>query len=388
MIEVAVRHPLGAFTLDAAFTTEGRLIALFGRSGAGKTSLVNVVAGLVRPEYGRIVVDGQTLLDTERGIDVPTHRRRIGYVFQEARLFPHLTVRRNLLYGRWFAPRGERSLRLAEIVDLLGIATLLERRPAHLSGGEAQRVAIGRALLAAPRLLLMDEPLAALDIERKNEIIPYIERLRDQAGVPIIYVSHGVGEVARLATTIVVMDEGKVVACGPAGDIMGRAALMPMMGRLEAGALIEATVAGHDPGDGLSRLACRGGEIIVPLVDRPVGAALRLRVRARDVMLATERPHGISALNVLVGRVVEIVQEKSGPGVDVRLDLGPTAATPPTDTAGPSQSLLARITRRSATELHLAPGRRVFAILKTIALDRGSYGAGTGLGDVEEINGI
>ncbi len=378
MIDLAVRHRLGNFVLDASFASEGRLIALFGRSGTGKTSLVNVIAGLIRPDEGRIIVDGVTLLDTARGIAVPTHRRRVGYVFQEPRLFPHLTVRRNLLYGRWFAPRGERSARLDEIVDLLGVAPLLERRPAHLSGGEAQRVAIGRALLASPRLLLMDEPLAALDGERKAEILPYIERLRDRAGVPIVYVSHAVAEVARLATTIVVLADGKVAACGPVAEIMGRAALMPVLGRLEAGALIDATVASHDVADDLTRLASRGGDIIVPRLDLAVGDAVRLRVRARDVMLATERPRGISALNVLAGRIVEIIAEPSGPGVDVRLELG----------AGGGPALLARVTRRSTAALGLVPGREVFAILKTVAIDRGSFGAGIGLGDVEEIDGV
>jgi molybdate transport system ATP-binding protein len=383
MIEIAVRHRFGAFALDAAFATDGRLIALFGRSGTGKTSLVNVVAGLVRPTQGRIIVDGHVLLDTARGIAVPTHRRRIGYVFQESRLFPHLTVRQNLLYGRWFAPRTEHRDRFAEIVDLLGIGALLERRPAHLSGGEAQRVAIGRALLASPRLLLMDEPLAALDAERKAEILPYVERLRDEAGVPIIYVSHAVAEVARLATTIVVLAGGKIAACGPAAEVMARPDLMPVIGRLEAGALIAARVAGHDAAHRLTRLICRGGEILVPLVDRPVGAAMRLRVRARDVMLATERPHGISALNILEGSIAEVAADARGPGVNVRLDLAPTAGDP-----GPPQSLLARVTTRSAEELGLAPGRPVFAILKTVAIDRGSFGAGIGLGDLDEADGI
>src|SRR5256886_3586772 len=222
MLSVAVEHRLGDFRLHAAFDSAGGLTALFGRSGSGKTSLVNAIAGLIRPGRGRIVVDGAVLTDTTAGVSVPAHRRRIGYVFQEGRLFPHLTVRQNLLYGRWFAPAAERGGRLDDIVALLGIEALLGRRPALLSGGEKQRVAIGRALLANPRLLLMDEPLASLDEARKSEILPYIERLRDESGVPIVYVSHQVGEVARLATTMVVLTEGRVAAVGPAAAIMGR----------------------------------------------------------------------------------------------------------------------------------------------------------------------
>src|SRR5215470_10102307 len=211
MLEVDVQHRLGAFTLDAHFRSGPGLTALFGRSGAGKTSVVNAIAGLIQPHQGRIVIDGSVVLDTERGICTPTHRRRIGYVFQEDRLFPHLTVRHNLLFGRWFAPgRERRSTRFDDIVDLLGIAALLDRRPAKLSGGEKQRVAIGRALLSSPRLLLMDEPLVALDEARKAEILPYLERLRDETKVPIIYVSHSIAEVARLANRVVVMRDGKV----------------------------------------------------------------------------------------------------------------------------------------------------------------------------------
>ena len=243
MLEVDIEHRLGAFELDIHFRSGRGLTALFGRSGAGKTSIVNVIAGLVRPERGRIVVDGSVLIDTELGIWVPAHRRRVGYVFQEDRLFPHLTVRQNLLFGRWFATRPSPAARLDDVVDLLGISPLLDRRPARLSGGEKQRVAIGRALLASPRLLLMDEPLASLDAQRKDEILPYIERLRDQAGVPIIYVSHAVAEVTRLASTIVLISDGRVRAVGPLQEIRGRAELYPMAGRFEAGAVLAVRVA-------------------------------------------------------------------------------------------------------------------------------------------------
>src|SRR4051795_3634071 len=268
MIEVAARHRLGAFVLDAAFAAEGGLTALFGRSGSGKTSLVNIIAGLIRPERGRVVVNREMLTDTERGLFVKPKQRRVGYVFQEGRLFPHLTVRQNLLYGRWFAPRnvrgGGRPGEIDLVVEMLGIGGVLARRPANLSGGEKQRVAIGRALLARPRLLVMDEPLAALDEARKAEILPYIERLRDEAGVPIVYVSHAIVEVARLATTLVVLSEGRVAAVGPTASVMGRIDLFPLTGRAEAGAILATRITAHDAAFGLTVLRAAAGELRVP----------------------------------------------------------------------------------------------------------------------------
>ena len=210
-IEVLVRRRLGDFSLDAAFEAQGHVVALFGPSGSGKSTLLNIIAGLVRPDEARIVVGGRVLADTAAGLRVPVHRRRVGYVFQEARLFPHMSVARNLSYGRRFAPEAERYGSVEEIVALLGIAPLLDRRPDGLSGGEKQRVAIGRALLAAPRLLLMDEPLASLDAARKAETLPYIERLRDELAIPIVYVSHSREEVERLTREIVHLDGGRVV---------------------------------------------------------------------------------------------------------------------------------------------------------------------------------
>ncbi len=240
---VDVRHRLGAFELDAAFETSGRLVALFGPSGSGKTTLVNLIGGLMRPSEGKIAVDGSTLVDTAAGIFVPRHKRRIGYVFQDARLFPHMTVSQNLRYGRWFAPAGERYADFGHVVELLGIGQLLERRPSLLSGGEKQRVAIGRALLASPKLVLMDEPLASLDEARKAEIMPYIERLRDETKIPIVYVSHSVAEVARLATDIVVLAGGKVTASGSTSEILQRLDLLPEEERGEGGAVLDMEVA-------------------------------------------------------------------------------------------------------------------------------------------------
>src|SRR3954452_4456548 len=366
MIEIVVRHRLGAFVLDAAFAAEGGLTALFGRSGSGKTSLVNIIAGLIRPERGRVVVNREMLTDTERGLFVPPKKRRVGYVFQEGRLFPHMTVRQNLLYGRWFAPRNIRESgrpgEIDHVIELLGIGGLLGRRPANLSGGEKQRVAIGRALLARPRLLVMDEPLAALDKARKAEILPYIERLRDEAGVPIVYVSHAIAEVARLATTLVVLSEGRVAAVGPTASVMGRIDLFPLTGRAEAGAILSTRIAAHDTAFGLTELRAAAGALRVPSLEMPVGAALRVRVRARDVMIALAPPEGLSALNVLPGTVAEI-GSSDGAIVDIRLDCA-------------GESLIARLTRRSVERLGLAPGRQGYAGIKNIALDHHPF-AGT-----------
>jgi molybdate transport system ATP-binding protein len=358
MLEVDVGLRLGSFALETRFASGPGLTALFGRSGAGKTSVVNLIAGSLRPERGRIVVDGTTLVDTARGVFVPKHRRRIGYVFQEDRLFPHLTVRQNLVFGRWFSPAVERRGTVADVVAMLGIGHLLQRRPGALSGGEKQRVAIGRALLASPRLLLMDEPLASLDVQRKDEILPYIERLRDDIRIPIIYVSHSIAEVTRLATTLVLMSDGKVDAVGPVTEVLGRLDLYPKTGRFEASAVIEARVAAHDPVYGLSVLACPAGEIRVPHVDIAPGGVVRVRIRARDVTLAVQRPQGLSALNVLPATIAELGADE-GPVIDLRLALA-------------GGHLLARVTRRSIAELGLVPGRHVFAVIKSVALDRHS----------------
>ena len=218
-LEVEARTHLGDFSLDATLTTDDKVIAVFGPSGAGKTTLVNVIAGLVRPKTGLVVVDGAVLLDTAAGIDIPAHRRRIGYVFQDSRLFPHLSVRQNLLYGQWFAARDARQTALDEVAELLDLAPLFKRATPQLSGGEKQRVAIGRALLSSPRLLLLDEPLSSLDHARKQEVMPFLERLRDHAFVKIVYVSHAVAEVKRLATTVVTMRDGRVTNIKQATDL-------------------------------------------------------------------------------------------------------------------------------------------------------------------------
>jgi molybdate transport system ATP-binding protein len=350
---VDIGHRLGGFELEARFESSGRLTALFGPSGSGKSSIVNVIAGLIRPDRGSVVVDGRVLTDTAAGTFVPKHRRRIGAVFQDARLFPHMSVRGNLAYGRWFAPTGERYAETGRIVELLGIGHLLERRPALLSGGEKQRVAIGRALLASPRLLLMDEPLASLDDARKAEIMPYIERLRDELKIPIVYVSHSIAEVARLASDVVVMSNGKVAAAGPTGEIVQRLDLLPAGERGEGGAVLDMTVAAHDAEFGVTVLNSAAGEIRVPRLAASPGATVRLRLRARDVMIATTEPVGLSALNILRGRIAGISQAE-GPLVDVHVDCN-------------GQAVLARITRLSRDTLGLRSGQDVFAVIKSVA---------------------
>jgi molybdate transport system ATP-binding protein len=363
-LSVRLRHRLGAFALDVAFEAPAGITVLFGRSGSGKTTVANAVAGLLRPAEGRVAVGGRVLLDTAQGLCLPPHRRRIGYVFQEGRLFPHLTVRQNLTYGRWFAPRGAGGESLGRVVDLLGIGALLDRRPGGLSGGEKQRVALGRALLAGPALIIADEPLAALDEARKAEILPWFERLRDEVSVPVLYVSHSPSEVARLATTVVVLHDGRVVRQGPAAAVLGDPAVTPL-GAREAGALIEARIAAHHA-DGLSELDAGGTALFLPRLARPVGALVRVRIAAHDVILSRERPVGLSALNILPGTVHE-VRPGEGPGALVSID---TAAG----------RLLARVTRRSADRLGLAPGVTAHAVLKTVAIAPADIGDGTGAG--------
>ena len=359
MLQIDLQKRLGDFTLDVAFETEDSgITTLFGRSGAGKTVLVNMMAGLLRPDSGRISIAGQTMFDSAARVNVRPERRRIGYVFQEGRLFPHLSVKANLYYGRRFAPSGEHYQDAARIIELLGLGCLLGRRPATLSGGEKQRVAIGRALLSEPRLLLMDEPLAALDAARKSEIMSHIELLRDALGVPIIYVSHALEEVTRLADHMVLLADGGVVATGSAVDIMSRPSLSPHTGRHEAGALIETRVAGHDE-FGLTELAFEGGTLRVSGLDLAPGTSVRARIRARDVAIATAPPSDLSILNVFAGRVTEM-HPSGAAAMDLQLDIG--------------VKLWARITKRSAHELGLTPGAEVYALVKSVAIDRHSLG--------------
>ena len=349
-LDVRLLHRRNGFALDAAFTAPAGVTVLFGRSGAGKTTVVNAVAGLLRPDAGRISVGDRVLLDTDAGVRLPPHRRRVGAIFQDARLFPHLTVRRNLLYGT----PGRQSAEFARTVEMLGIGALLDRRPAGLSGGEAQRVAIGRALLSDPDLILADEPLAHLDRDRAAEILPYFERLRDETAVPILYVTHSVAEVGRLATTVVAMEAGRVTATGPAAEVLGDPAVTPV-GSRGAGALLEAVVARHHA-DGLTELLAGDEPLFLPRAPVPEGGRVRVRIAAGEVILGTGTPGAVSALNVLSG-TVERVRTGDGPGVLVSVRTG----------AG---TLLARVTKRSADRLDLSPGRACHAIVKAVAIAR------------------
>ncbi|RWF16072.1 MAG: molybdenum ABC transporter ATP-binding protein [Mesorhizobium sp.] len=361
-VALDITHRLGDLGLDVRFGSAGRLTALFGPSGSGKTTLINMIAGLIRPEKGRIEADGRVLVDTDAGLFVPKHKRRIGMVFQDARLFPHMSVASNLRYGRWFTPAAERYADMTAVVDLLGIGPLLDRRPAKLSGGEKQRVAIGRALLASPRLLLMDEPLASLDDARKAEILPYIERLRDEMKIPIVYVSHSIPEVARLASDVVVLAQCKVAACGPTGAIMQRLDLLPAEERGEGGAVLDTAVLRHDEVFGMTVLGSAAGDIRVPLLAVPVGAPVRIRIRARDVMIAIEQPTGLSALNILPGTIVAI-EPGEGPTVEIGIDCN-------------GATVLARITEQSRQTLKLRLGRKAYAVVKTVSFDQANTGAG------------
>lgn len=356
MLEVAVEKRQGDFALAADFAVPERgVTALFGRSGAGKTTLVNLLAGLARPDRGRIAFAGAPVTDSERRIFLPPERRRIGYVFQDARLFPHLSVARNLRYGLKRAPAGEHFLTEPQVLDLLALEPLLDRSPAKLSGGERQRVALGRALLAQPRLLLLDEPLASLDQARKDEVLPFLERLRDELALPMVYVSHAMPEVIRLADSMVLLDAGRVAAVGSVTELLGRLDLQPLTGRYEAGAVLTATLAGHDERHGLSRLDLGGETLWVTPLASPPGTRVRLRVRARDVAVALSPPRDISIQNQLPGRVTELRADP--PFVDLAIEVA-------------GQRLWARITTRAAEQLALAPGAKVYALMKAIAVER------------------
>lgn len=351
-IEVQIDHRLAGLNIDVSFETGHGITTLFGPSGAGKTTVINIVAGLLRADSAYIRVGDTVLADTKTGLCVPPHQRRIGYVFQDARLFPHLRVRGNLLYGRWANRSLKDPARFDHVVTLLGLGPLLDRAPRDLSGGEKQRVAIGRALLAAPQLLLLDEPLAALDDHRKSEILPYLERLRDETGLPMLHVSHSVEEVARLAQTVVVIEGGRSVASGRAADVLSDASLAPV-GIRAVGAVLDAVILRHHD-DGLSEISAGGETLFLPEISGAVGAQLRVRIAAHDVILSRQPPQHLSALNALAGTITAI-RSGQGPGAIVTIDTK----------AGP---ILCRITRRSVARMALGEGQTCFAILKTVAI--------------------
>ncbi len=329
------------------------ITALFGASGSGKTTLLRSIAGLERDARGRVTFDGETWQNEHTRL--PAHRRRIGYVFQDGRLFSHLSVEQNLRFALERAGRSPNGARIGfdATVAALDLAALLPRRPVSLSGGEQQRVAIARALLANPRLLLMDEPLSSLDVGRKREILPHIERLPALFGVPILYVTHNLDEVARLAATVVLLADGRVVAKGPVTEIFERPDLAPFTGGDAAGAVLRVRVVSHT--EGVATLALGNEKLRVSMAAVPVGTELPLRIHARDVALATRRPTHLSIRNVFTGRILRI-ELAAGPNADVVLDVA-------------GQHLRARITRDAAAELELADGQEVFALIKSVALE-------------------
>jgi molybdate transport system ATP-binding protein len=347
----------GNFLIDAAFVSgETGITALFGCSGAGKTSVVSMIAGLLRPDRGHVIVNERCLFDSDKGINVAPDKRRIGYVFQDGRLFPHFSVRSNLTYGMRLTPALSRFVEFDQVVELLGIGHLLNRRPAKLSGGEKQRVAIGRSLLTSPSLLLMDEPLASVDGARKAEVLPFVARLSGDLSIPILYVSHSLEEILNLAGSIVILDSGRVVAAGRIEDLMSRLDLEPFLGRSEYGAVINTVVDSHE--DSLTRLRFPGGILRVPRFDLPEAAKVRVRIRARDVAISLARPRETSIRNIFSG-VVEEIAEGSSPLADVRLNIG--------------CPLLASITRNARTALDLKRGQRVFALVKSVAVSTGKW---------------
>jgi len=343
------------FLLDVDLDLPGRgVTALFGHSGSGKTTLLRCIAGLQHGDEALFVYGDDVWEDSSQGVSLPTHRRPLGYVFQEASLFPHLSVAKNLAFGQKRVAEAERKVSLEAAVELLGIGHLLERMPERLSGGERQRVGIARALLTSPRLLLMDEPLAALDLKRKNEILPYLERLHDELDIPILYVSHAPDEVARLADHVVLLDQGRVVAQGGLQETLARLDL-PTAFSEDAGVVVEARVAEHDDAYHLTRLVFPGGEVLVARRPEALGQRLRFRVHARDVSLALARAEGTSITNLLPATVQALAAADTPAHVLVRLDAGGTP-------------LLARITRRSADQLGIAAGQRLWAQIKAVAL--------------------
>ena len=353
-IKARFRVERNNFTLAVDLALPGRGVSgLFGHSGSGKTTVLRAMAGLERMPDGYLAIGNEVWQDESRGLFVPPHRRALGMVFQEASLFPHLSVRGNMEFGQKRVSTAASRFKLPDVAELLGLGHLLERAPAQLSGGERQRVAIARALLAAPQILLMDEPLAALDLKRKLEILPYLERLHRELAIPIIYVSHSPDEVARLADHLVLLDQGRVVASGPLNDVLSRIDL-PAAFADDAGVVIEASIAAQEADD-LTRLEFPGGTIFVSRHDEPIGTVLRCRIHARDVSLALVPQVHTSILNCVSAVVVDLAPTDTPGHVMVKLDVS-------------GEPLLARITRRSAERLDIRPGLALRAQIKSVAL--------------------
>lgn len=352
-LDIGLAHK--GFDLACAFESRARVLALHGPSGAGKTTLAHLIAGLLRPDRGRIAIDGATLVDTERRLFTPPEKRRIGVVFQDALLFPHFSVRTNILFGRYFTPKTERTAPFDAIIETLGVGHLLDRRPASLSGGERQRVGFARALLSSPRLLLMDEPMASLDYARRQEIMTLIERLRDEFRTPIVLVSHSAEEIARLADEAIILDHGRIVAQGAPLDVLPGASRLIEGGRFGLINALTARVAAVDARFGVTRLAHPAGEILVA-AQLAEESHTRVAIKATDVALAKSPPSDTSVRTILRGRIIKIDATES-PLAFVTLEL-----------VG-GEKLVAAVTRLALAELELAAGAEVFALVKSVALD-------------------
>ena len=357
MMDVRLHLKYAAFALDVDLQLPGRGVsALYGHSGSGKTTCLRCIAGLERAEEGFVKINDEVWQDSQKGLFVPAHKRALGYVFQEASLFPHLSVRANLEFGLKRIPRQQRRVDMAQATELLGIGHLLERHPQHLSGGERQRIGIARALLTSPRLLLMDEPLAALDSKRKSEILPYLERLHDELDIPVLYVSHAQDEVARLADHIVLLSDGKALASGPIGETLARLDLPLALGD-DAGVVITGRVIAYDAHYQLLTLQLPDCPLQIRVAHAPlaVGKQLRVKVQARDVSLSQQAEEHSSILNRLPVTVTQDIAADNSAHVLVRLDAGGTP-------------LLARITRFSRDQLHVHPGQALWAQIKAVAV--------------------
>jgi len=351
-LDIAVELELGGFALSIRAALElSPITAVFGPSGSGKTSLLRFIAGLEPRAIGHLRIDDSVWQDSTVRTFVPAHRRRVGYVFQDGRLFPHLDVEGNLRFGY---RDDARRLRFDQVVAAMDLHGMLDRKPTTLSGGEQQRVAIARALLTDPALMLMDEPLSALDVRRKSSIIPYIERVAHEFDVPILYVTHSIEEVSRLATQMLVLAGGRLVADGDVTSLLERIELWPAGGPVRAGAILEAEVL--ESRDGMTVLRAAGRPLRLPAIDVEPGTTVRLHIDAKDVAIAIREPEGLSIRNVLEARIVKI--DAAAPVLtEILLDVG-------------GQHLRAEITREAATELRLEPGKDVYALIKSVAIDR------------------
>jgi len=349
MLEIRLSHRLAHFALEVEVDCPYPVTAVFGPSGAGKTSLLNMVAGLLHPDSGMIRLDGELLFSSADGVDLPPERRRIGYVFQEDLLFPHLTVEGNLRYGRDLLEPEERRFDLARVVDLLEIGPLLDRYPRHLSGGERQRVALGRALLSSPRLLLMDEPLASLDQGLKSRIIPYLRHIRGELGIPILYVSHSVAEILELTGQVIVINRGQVVAHGDFFKIAHQPEVLALVEAHGIENALQAELVEGDEMGGFSRVRCCDREWKVPYCERPAGSRIFIGIRAEDITLCRQRPEGLSVRNAIPGRVIEVSLARGTALVYV--DVGIRIAV--------------KMTPEGVVEMGLGAGEEVVCLIKT-----------------------